>query len=76
MDALKVNGVLCNRRIKEIAWIIESNNTAKQVYELKFKEFHKMIDLKVRLQFHSTMRSTVKCIICYDYYGNRYKKLN
>ena len=45
---LFVEGVPCNRGIKEMIRIIDSNKIAKQVYESKFYEYHELIDLRAQ----------------------------
>ena len=45
---LIANGVLCNRGIKEIVRVIDSNNTTRKTCKHKFKSKANLIDLSVQ----------------------------
>jgi len=47
-----------------------------QVCKDKFKENHLLIDIEARYQFHGATRSMLKCMIGYNHYGVRHRKIN
>ena len=74
--ALVVDRVLCDRNVKELIRLIDSNKMEMKICEKKFNEHHEKIDLDARRQFHGATRSTVKCMIGFNHYGARHKMIN
>ena len=74
--ALLVDNIPCDRGVKELIRLIDSNRMAQQMCKNKFKENYHLIDIKARGQFQGATRSTVKCVIGHNHYGERHKLFN
>ena len=75
-NALIVNGVPCDRSIKETVRIIDSNAMAMRMCKHKFKDKANLVNLSARKQFHGATRSAVKCMIGFNHYAERHKTIN
>jgi len=71
-----VDNVSCDRGIKEMVRLIDSKQMVLQVCKDKFKENYLLVGIEVRYQFHGTTRSALKCMIGYNHYGVRHRKIN
>ena len=74
--AVSVNNVPCDRGIKEMIRIIDSNKIAMEICKEKFKQHHHLVDLEARRQFHGATRSAVKCMAGYNHHGVRHNRIN
>ena len=75
-NALIVNDAPCDRNVKETVRLIDSNETAMKTCRHKFKDRANLVNLNARKQFHGATRSAVKCMIGFNHYATRHKKLN
>ena len=70
------NNVPCDRNTKELIRIIDSDAMARKICNNKFKQNSQLVNLQARKQFHGATRSAVKCMIGFNHYGERHKKIN
>ena len=52
-EVLTADNELCDRGIKELVRLIDSNKTAMKKYREKFKKHSEIVDLQARQQCHS-----------------------
>ena len=70
------NNVPCDRSTKELVRILDSERMAKKAYDHEFKGNSQLVNLKARKQFHGATRSAVKCMVGFNHYGERHRRLN
>jgi len=72
-----VNGIPCDRNMREIVHEIDAYNSSEDMVAQIFKDNWQLVDLKSRKVFMSrAMMGVIKCAIGYNHYGHRYSVIN